>query len=210
MLLSEVLARLAVLPDPLPPAPAALDARVLASLDRAPEWVRRSGAPATRDAAALVLLYPDEDGEAWLVLTERPPGTHRHAGQIALPGGKRDPGDEFPVGTALREAAEEVGLDVAGRGRAGAGPARDGRRARVGLHAGAGAGDGRPATHPARRRTRGGQHHPRAGARLPAGCAHRDRGGGTRRLAPPLRRLSHRRAPGLGRDGKVLGQLGRC
>ena len=112
MLLSDVLARLAVLPDPLPPAPTALDARVLASVDRLPGWVQRRGEPATRDAAALVLLYPDAAGEAWLVLTERPPGSHRHAGQIALPGGKRDPGDDFPVGTALREAAEEVGLDV--------------------------------------------------------------------------------------------------
>jgi 8-oxo-dGTP pyrophosphatase MutT (NUDIX family) len=35
---------------------------------------------------------------------------------VSLPGGREDPDDEFPVGTALREASEEVGLDVAQAG----------------------------------------------------------------------------------------------
>ena len=60
-----------------------------------------------------MLLYPDASGEACIVLTVRPDGDDVHAGQVALPGGKREPGDEFPTGTALREAAEEVGLDAA-------------------------------------------------------------------------------------------------
>lgn len=33
------------------------------------------------------------------------------AGEVALPGGKRDPTDRDDVHTALREAQEEVGLD---------------------------------------------------------------------------------------------------
>jgi len=78
---------------------------------RLPAWVRRGSAESTRRAAALVLLFPDEDGVAHLVLTERPAGDLRHAGQISLPGGAADPGDEFPVGTAMREAQEEVGFD---------------------------------------------------------------------------------------------------
>jgi 8-oxo-dGTP pyrophosphatase MutT (NUDIX family) len=34
-----------------------------------------------------------------------------HAGHLAFPGGRPDDGDGGPVGTALREAEEEVGLD---------------------------------------------------------------------------------------------------
>lgn len=112
MQLTDVLARLTALPDPLPQPPDAIEAHVVGRGATTPDWVRPRDKSATRDAAALVLLYPDVSGEAYLVLTERPPGTHRHAGQVSFPGGKRDPGDDFPVGTALREAAEEVGLDT--------------------------------------------------------------------------------------------------
>jgi 8-oxo-dGTP pyrophosphatase MutT (NUDIX family) len=38
----------------------------------------------------------------------------RHGGQPAFPGGAIDPADAGPVDAALREAAEEVGLDPAG------------------------------------------------------------------------------------------------
>lgn len=34
-----------------------------------------------------------------------------HAGEVALPGGKRDEGDEDDKATALREAQEEIGLE---------------------------------------------------------------------------------------------------
>lgn len=36
-----------------------------------------------------------------------------HAGQAAFPGGASDPDDDGPVGTALREAREETGIDTA-------------------------------------------------------------------------------------------------
>ncbi len=113
MLLTAAVVRLASRTHPLPQAPDAIDAQIVGKAPTTPDWVRLRDEPATRDAAALVLLYPDAAGEAHLVLTARPTGTHRHAGQISFPGGKRDPGDEFPTGTALREAQEEVGLDVA-------------------------------------------------------------------------------------------------
>lgn len=64
-----------------------------------------------RDAAVLILIYADANGDAQLVLTERSPGGHRHAGQISLPGGAIDPSDPSPAAAALREATEEVGLD---------------------------------------------------------------------------------------------------
>jgi len=107
--------RLERLPEPLPRGRAEL--RPSVSIRVVPgEPVPRFAGPPIRDAAALVLVYPDGDGEAQLVLTVRPDGDHAHAGQVALPGGKREPGEDYPAGTALREAAEEVGLDVSAAG----------------------------------------------------------------------------------------------
>lgn len=97
--------------DVLPSGPTELEPQVLQSSTRQPEWMARALSGPTRDAAALVLLFPSADGEAHVVLIERQGGDHAHAGQVALPGGRRDEGDAFPEGTALREAAEEVGLD---------------------------------------------------------------------------------------------------
>ena len=47
-----------------------------------------------------------------VILTRRADTLRRHTGQIALPGGRRDPG-ETPWQTALREAHEEIGLEPA-------------------------------------------------------------------------------------------------
>ncbi|MFW0793618.1 CoA pyrophosphatase [Gordonia sp. CPCC 205515] len=73
-----------------------------------------------RDAAVLVLVSgsweaaDDHPGglpaDAEILLTERAPTLRQHSGQVAFPGGKMDPGDDYPVGTALREAHEETGL----------------------------------------------------------------------------------------------------
>jgi 8-oxo-dGTP pyrophosphatase MutT (NUDIX family) len=116
MQFETALERLSSLPDPLPAPPPAIDAVLLGRLDQLPPWVRDSASAPPRDAAVLVLIYPAPDGEAHLVLTERPAGDLRHAGQVSFPGGAMDPGDDFPIGTALREAAEEVGLDPATAG----------------------------------------------------------------------------------------------
>lgn len=50
--------------------------------------------------------------QAALILTKRATHLRRHAGQWALPGGRID-NDETPEETALRELAEEVGLQLA-------------------------------------------------------------------------------------------------
>lgn len=49
-----------------------------------------------------------------LLLTRRAPRMRHHAGQIAFPGGGVEPEDADITVTALREAAEETGLDPAG------------------------------------------------------------------------------------------------
>lgn len=63
-----------------------------------------------RQGAVLILFYPD-DGEIWFPLIQRPTYQGAHSGQIALPGGKMDPGDHDLVETALRETEEEIGVD---------------------------------------------------------------------------------------------------
>ncbi|KAF9484362.1 hypothetical protein BDN70DRAFT_797821, partial [Pholiota conissans] len=60
-------------------------------------------------AAVLVLLY-EVDGQLRVLLTTRSKQLRTHAGQTALPGGKKDPTDVDLVMTAYREAHEEVGL----------------------------------------------------------------------------------------------------
>ena len=65
-----------------------------------------------REAGVLLLLYPGADGALHFPLIERASDlkADRHRGQIALPGGKREPEDATIVETALRETEEEVGV----------------------------------------------------------------------------------------------------
>lgn len=63
-----------------------------------------------RPGAVLILFYPDEDGIRF-PLIQRPTYNGAHSGQIALPGGKREPEDENLTATALRETEEEIGVD---------------------------------------------------------------------------------------------------
>ena len=67
----------------------------------------------TRPAAVLVLFAQGPDGPE-VLLTERAGTLRQHSGQVAFPGGRSDPHDGSPAATALREAAEETGLDPAG------------------------------------------------------------------------------------------------
>jgi len=60
-------------------------------------------------AAAVLALLSLQDAPD-LVLTMRAADLAHHAGQISLPGGRREPGDQSPSDTALRETHEEIGL----------------------------------------------------------------------------------------------------
>jgi 8-oxo-dGTP pyrophosphatase MutT (NUDIX family) len=108
--------RLAVLPANLP-APAAA---VIPTLTAAGPGGARPSFPlqteASRPAAVLVLIYPDEAGDARVVLTERVTRDGHHSGEVSFPGGRAEPGDPDLVATALREAIEEVALDPVAAG----------------------------------------------------------------------------------------------
>jgi 8-oxo-dGTP pyrophosphatase MutT (NUDIX family) len=62
-------------------------------------------------ASVLLPLFapgPQSEPELWLLRRAEELRTHR--GQVALPGGRRDPTDADLIATALREAHEEIGL----------------------------------------------------------------------------------------------------
>jgi 8-oxo-dGTP pyrophosphatase MutT (NUDIX family) len=66
-----------------------------------------------RPSAVLILFGEGPDGPD-LLLVQRSPFLRRHAGQPAFPGGAIDESDGGPVQAALREAAEETGVDPSG------------------------------------------------------------------------------------------------
>ena len=68
----------------------------------------------TRDAAVLIVLYEKSPGDFHLIFVRRT-STHeadKHSGQIAFPGGKKEKTDPDLMYTALREAHEEIALDM--------------------------------------------------------------------------------------------------
>ena len=81
-----------------------------AALDRLDPGIARQLYPdALIPAAVLVPLVEYPDGLR-VLLTRRTAHLREHPGQISFPGGRVEPGDRDAVHTALREAAEEIGL----------------------------------------------------------------------------------------------------
>jgi 8-oxo-dGTP pyrophosphatase MutT (NUDIX family) len=106
-------ARLASIPDVLPPPPEAL---MPVRVDGVAWRAQADGMATARAAAVLVLISPDPSDEARVTLIERTAYDGHHSGEIAFPGGAAEPGDADDAATAIREAGEEIGLDPAAVG----------------------------------------------------------------------------------------------
>jgi 8-oxo-dGTP pyrophosphatase MutT (NUDIX family) len=78
-----------------------------------PPPLRPPASGTARPSAVLMLFGETEDGPD-LLIVQRSPWLRRHAGQPAFPGGAVEAADDGPVRAALREAAEEAGVDPAG------------------------------------------------------------------------------------------------
>ncbi|XP_054802703.1 nudix hydrolase 15, mitochondrial-like [Prosopis cineraria] len=62
-------------------------------------------------AAVLICIFEGDAGDLRVILTKRSSKLSTHPGEVGLPGGKADEGDEDDEDTAKREAKEEIGLD---------------------------------------------------------------------------------------------------
>jgi 8-oxo-dGTP pyrophosphatase MutT (NUDIX family) len=88
--------------------------RLIDAADDLPLRHRMPKATSTARRSAVLILFGEGPRGADVLLIEKSAHLRSHAGQPAFPGGGVDPGDDFPVGTALREAEEEAGIDPAG------------------------------------------------------------------------------------------------
>jgi len=106
---TEAVERLRGLPEVLPDPPEAL---IPIRIGGEPWKAAAEGMAGARPAGVLVLIAPDATGDARVLLIERTSYDGHHSGEIAFPGGAAEAGDMDLAATALREAAEEIGLDA--------------------------------------------------------------------------------------------------
>jgi len=64
-----------------------------------------------KPSSVLLLIFPEND-QLFVCLTKRPASMRHHPGQISFPGGKAEKEDLSAEMTALREAREEIGIDI--------------------------------------------------------------------------------------------------
>lgn len=81
----------------------------LAPLQR-PTFTKYNIPENARKAGVLVLFYPGENNQTYILLTQRANYKGVHSNQISFPGGKKDNEDLNLQETALRETEEEIGL----------------------------------------------------------------------------------------------------
>ena len=108
--MAEHLGRAAVSADGLPD----YLVRLLDAAADLPLRHRMPQATATARRSAVLILFGEGPVGPDVLLIEKSAHLRSHAGQPAFPGGQADPGDDYPIGTALREAEEEAGIDPDG------------------------------------------------------------------------------------------------
>jgi 8-oxo-dGTP pyrophosphatase MutT (NUDIX family) len=69
-------------------------------------------APGSQPAAVALILVPDATGLAALFIHRAERAGDPWSGQVALPGGRREPADTDLLATAIRETREETGVDL--------------------------------------------------------------------------------------------------
>jgi 8-oxo-dGTP pyrophosphatase MutT (NUDIX family) len=89
------------------PPSGALDRTTVAARLRG--FPRRAADRPDLKQAAVAVCVTEHHGAPALLITRRAPRMRAHAGQLALPGGRREPGETAEQG-ALRELQEEVGV----------------------------------------------------------------------------------------------------
>ena len=71
-----------------------------------------SGRAAAVTAAAVLVPIVDRPSGLSVIFTQRTSHLKAHSGQVSFPGGRAEPSDPTPEFTALREANEEIGLQM--------------------------------------------------------------------------------------------------
>ena len=112
--LADAASKMEVNPLAQPPAHGGRASAVLVLFAAGPEAAPQAAPEAGPEAAPQAGPHATAPDNPDLLFIQRSADLRLHAGQPAFPGGAIDAADDGPVAAALREAAEEVGVDPDG------------------------------------------------------------------------------------------------
>ena len=65
-----------------------------------------------RESAVAIILFPINDSDLGVLVTQRQQYEGKHSGQLSFPGGKKEVFDSNLLQTAIRESQEEIGITL--------------------------------------------------------------------------------------------------